>query len=170
MYRPDKIISGGQTGADIGGLIGAKRAGIKTGGTAPRGYKTEKGPQIQSLKYLGLVEHPSEHYRHRTQQIDMSKKEKASSRCAKARSGDWTAKLTDRASCGVRFFFGDTAPEALLKWLLELKEASSRWRRLPGVWRGANTLSWASCWSIFVGAALLAWGGLALCVCRPANA
>mgnify|MGYP000285953500 FL=1 len=68
MYRPDKIISGGQTGADIGGLIGAKRAGIKTGGTAPRGYKTEKGPQIQSLKYLGLVEHPSEHYRHRTQQ------------------------------------------------------------------------------------------------------
>ena len=68
MYRPDKIISGGQTGADIGGLIGAKRAGIKTGGTAPRGYKTEKGPQIQSLKSLGLVEHPSEHYRRRTQQ------------------------------------------------------------------------------------------------------
>ena len=55
-----------------------------------------------------------------------AEKEKASSRCASARSGDWTAKLTERASCGVRFFFGDTAPLALLKWLLELKEASSR--------------------------------------------
>jgi hypothetical protein len=82
-----------------------------------------------------------------------AEKEKASSRCASARSGDCTAKETLLASCGVRFFFGDTAPLARLKWLLELKEASSRWRRLPGVCSGASTESWASCWSI-----LLGWG------------
>ena len=58
--------------------------------------------------------------------METAEKEKASSRWASARSGDCTAKETDRASCGVRFFFGDTAPLARLKWLFELKEASSR--------------------------------------------
>ena len=33
-----KIISGGQTGADRGALEGARKAGIPTGGTAPKGY------------------------------------------------------------------------------------------------------------------------------------
>lgn len=68
MFRPEKIISGGQTGADIGGLVGAKRAGIKTGGTAPRGFKTEKGPQPEALAAFGLVSHPSPNYRDRTLQ------------------------------------------------------------------------------------------------------
>jgi hypothetical protein len=39
----EKIISGGQTGADMGGLIAAKRLRLKTGGCAPSGYKTERG-------------------------------------------------------------------------------------------------------------------------------
>ena len=30
-----KIISGGQTGADLGALVGARRIGLETGGTAP---------------------------------------------------------------------------------------------------------------------------------------
>ena len=34
-----KIISGGQTGVDEHGLLAAKEMGIKTGGTAPAGYK-----------------------------------------------------------------------------------------------------------------------------------
>ncbi|MEW8660690.1 MAG: putative molybdenum carrier protein [Candidatus Thiodiazotropha endolucinida] len=67
-HRPSKIISGGQTGADIGGLVGAKRAGIATGGYAPRGFKTEAGPQPETLKEFGLVELPSSHYKHRTKQ------------------------------------------------------------------------------------------------------
>lgn len=66
--RPQRIISGGQAGADIGGLVGAKRAGILTGGTAPKGYRTEKGPQVEALKSLGLVEHTSPNYRDRTSQ------------------------------------------------------------------------------------------------------
>lgn len=50
-----KIISGGQTGADRGGLEAGKELGIKTGGTAPPEFMTEKGPDI-TLKLFGLVE------------------------------------------------------------------------------------------------------------------
>ncbi len=63
--RPLKIISGGQTGADQGGLHGAVQIGIATGGTAPRGFKTELGPALW-LKDYGLVEHSSEEYPPRT--------------------------------------------------------------------------------------------------------
>lgn len=67
-FRPEKVISGGQTGADIGGLVGAKRAGIKTGGTAPRGFKTEIGDKPEELKAFGLVPHPSPRYKDRTKE------------------------------------------------------------------------------------------------------
>jgi len=50
-----KIISGGQTGADRGGLLAGELLGIETGGTAPPGFGTEKGPD-PTLKDLGLVE------------------------------------------------------------------------------------------------------------------
>ena len=52
--RLTKIISGGQTGADQGGLAGAKELGIATGGTAPKGYRTEAGnnPSLRDLYYL----------------------------------------------------------------------------------------------------------------------
>lgn len=45
-----KIISGGQTGADQGGLEAAEELGIETGGTAARSYMTENGPNLD-LKY-----------------------------------------------------------------------------------------------------------------------
>jgi hypothetical protein len=51
-----RVISGGQTGADLGGLLGAQAAGIKTGGTAPPRWMTEKGPAPHILRPLGLVE------------------------------------------------------------------------------------------------------------------
>lgn len=54
-----KIISGGQTGADKGGLLAAEALGIETGGTAPPNYQTEAGPDY-SLKSLGLVEGESD--------------------------------------------------------------------------------------------------------------
>lgn len=62
-----KVISGGQTGADRGGLEAAKTLGILTGGTAPKGYLTEKGPD-PSLKDFGLVESHSNDYAVRTKQ------------------------------------------------------------------------------------------------------
>ena len=66
QMRPQKIISGGQTGADLGGLVGARRVGIPTGGTAPKGYRTDAGPQPEVLRAFGLVEHASAAYPPRT--------------------------------------------------------------------------------------------------------
>lgn len=63
MIRPDKIISGGQTGADQGGLDAAMALGIPHGGSCPLGRRSEDGP-IPS-KYL-LKETQSEFYRDRT--------------------------------------------------------------------------------------------------------
>ena len=60
-----KIISGGQTGADRGALEAGKKLGIETGGTAPKGYRTEKGSDY-SLKNFGLIEHESFEYPPRT--------------------------------------------------------------------------------------------------------
>lgn len=61
----DRIISGGQTGADQAGLHAAKYLGIQTGGYAPKGWKTENGSD-PSLAEFGLVEHSSTNYKDRT--------------------------------------------------------------------------------------------------------
>lgn len=60
-----RIISGGQTGADQGGLLAARDCGIETGGTAPKGYRTEVGPDIR-LRDWGLTESFNSSYQHRT--------------------------------------------------------------------------------------------------------
>ena len=60
-----KIISGGQTGADQGGLEAGKRLGLETGGWIPKGWLTEKGSQPNLAKY-GLIEHTSSTYPPRT--------------------------------------------------------------------------------------------------------
>lgn len=61
------ILSGGQTGADQAGLICARALGLRTGGTAPKGYKTERGAQ-KRLKEFGLIESHSSDYSVRTRQ------------------------------------------------------------------------------------------------------
>lgn len=65
QVKIDKIISGGQTGADQGGLWAARALGIPTGGWAPHGWLTENGPQRALLESFRLVEH-SKGYRDRT--------------------------------------------------------------------------------------------------------
>lgn len=52
------VISGGQAGADIGGLEAAKSLGIKTGGSAPPRFKTEAGFRPDLGAVFGLTEHP----------------------------------------------------------------------------------------------------------------
>ena len=64
--RPKKIISGGQTGGDQGGLDGATRCGIPTGGWMPKGCLTEKGPRRDLLEKYGMREHRSPRYPDRT--------------------------------------------------------------------------------------------------------
>lgn len=61
-----KIISGGQTGADQGGLFAARDLGIPTGGTAPKHFKTENGYDPWLADY-GLVESKSPNYSIRTE-------------------------------------------------------------------------------------------------------
>lgn len=61
-----RIISGGQRGADHGALIAAKAAGIETCGWAPRGWRTEDGPDPELGSLYGLVEHGSADYPPRT--------------------------------------------------------------------------------------------------------
>ncbi len=83
----EKIISGGQTGADFGGLVGARACGLQTGGTAPLRYRTERGHN-PLLAAFGLVESPSSGYVARTEQ--------------NVRDSDGTVILGDLTSPGCR--------------------------------------------------------------------
>ena len=51
-----KIISGGQTGADFGGLAAAAKFGMETGGWMPPGFITEAGPKPHWAEHFGLKE------------------------------------------------------------------------------------------------------------------
>lgn len=60
-----RIISGGQTGVDQIGLKVGRMLDLETGGTAPKGWRTEEGPCYKLASY-GLVESVSSDYRVRT--------------------------------------------------------------------------------------------------------
>lgn len=55
----DKIISGGQTGADQAAWRAAKAFGIPTGGWVPQGYLAEDGPHPEFADSYGAIEMPS---------------------------------------------------------------------------------------------------------------
>jgi len=61
-----RVISGGQTGVDIAALKAAKKMGIQTGGTAPRGWLTLDGPRPEYADIFGMVECHRAGYAHRT--------------------------------------------------------------------------------------------------------
>lgn len=61
-----RIISGGQTGADQGGLRAAERLDLLTGGFAPKGFRTEEGNQPWLGTKFGLVETATTLYTQRT--------------------------------------------------------------------------------------------------------
>src|SRR4051812_35930033 len=62
----ERIVSGGQTGADQGGLEAAGRLGLATGGFMPKGYRTEDGPRPDLAARHGLVEAETPAYPERT--------------------------------------------------------------------------------------------------------
>lgn len=64
--RLERMISGGQTGADRGALAAAKATGIPTGGWMPRGFRAQDGPRPEFAVLYGLREHPSDRYPPRT--------------------------------------------------------------------------------------------------------
>ena len=59
-----KIVSGGQTGVDRGGLEAAISLGLPYGGWIPKGRLAEDGSV--PLKYVGMQEHSSSNYAVRT--------------------------------------------------------------------------------------------------------
>lgn len=61
-----KLISGGQSGADLGGVAAAYNLGIATGGTMPKGFLTEYGLKPKLSKIFDFVEHSSSKYPPRT--------------------------------------------------------------------------------------------------------
>lgn len=60
------VISGGQTGADQAVLRAARDCGYRTGGMAPRGYRTDEGAALW-LKEYDLTEGPHTSYAPRTE-------------------------------------------------------------------------------------------------------
>jgi len=62
----ERVISGGQTGADRAGLAAAKAAGIATGGWMPKGFLAQDGPRPLFAALYGLTEHASDRYPPRT--------------------------------------------------------------------------------------------------------
>lgn len=65
MLKFRRVISGGQTGADKAGLVCARAIGLETGGTAPKGWRTDEGPDPTLADY-GLIESASSDYKPRT--------------------------------------------------------------------------------------------------------
>lgn len=61
-----KVVSGGQTGADIAGLEVAKKFGFETGGMMPFGFKTLDGCRPEYKDIYGLTAHNSSSYVPRT--------------------------------------------------------------------------------------------------------
>lgn len=62
----EKVISGGQTGADRAGLIAARANGIKTGGWMPQGFLANDGTHPEFAERYGIVEMHSKRYPPRT--------------------------------------------------------------------------------------------------------
>jgi Circularly permutated YpsA SLOG family len=54
----ERIVSGGQSGADQAGWRAAKAQGIATGGRMPAGFLTEAGPRPDFAEMYGAVEMP----------------------------------------------------------------------------------------------------------------
>jgi hypothetical protein len=64
----DKIITGGQTGADQAAWRAAEAFGVPTGGWMPKGFLTEDGPRPEFASGYGAVEMPTDSYPARTEE------------------------------------------------------------------------------------------------------
>ena len=66
VMKIQKITSGGQTGADMGGLLAGESLGIPTGGFAAKGFRTELGPNQELGTRFHLEDTGVFNYIHRT--------------------------------------------------------------------------------------------------------
>ena len=63
----EMIISGGQTGADSGGLVAAVKLGLKTGGWMPKGFRRLDGKKPEMKQAFNMKEHSEWGYAPRTE-------------------------------------------------------------------------------------------------------
>jgi putative molybdenum carrier protein len=133
-----KIISGAQTGADQGGLEAGLTLRLETGGTVPRGRKTDVGPLTDAeMERFKLVEHTSPNYPPRTR--------------ANVRDSDGTVLFGRMTSPGCRLtlalcesynrpYLINPSPTELRRWadsrgIRVLNVAGNRERTNPGIRR-----------------------------------
>jgi hypothetical protein len=67
VQRLRKVISGGQTGADRTALECAQKLGLETGGTVPKGCRTDEGQDDTLVTRFGCIESSSAAYPPRTE-------------------------------------------------------------------------------------------------------
>lgn len=132
-----RIISGGQTGADQGGLRAAHVLGIPTGGYAPTGYQTERGPD-DTLASYGLVEYGD--YPARTKLNVRSSDGTLLVGNTSERGTGLTLDLCNRHQKPVfhlpQLDWDDTRPHVFAEWILRfntLNVAGNRESKNPGI-------------------------------------
>lgn len=110
----DKIISGGQSGADLGGLEAGKLLNIPTGGYAPKRYMTEYGVNMELKEKYNLIECSTSDYQYRT--------------IKNIENSDGTLIFSERTSSGSKFtahscremrkpYIINPSPEKFIIWL-----------------------------------------------------
>ena len=135
-----KLISGGQTGADISIVAVAKTLDLPIGGTVPAGWLTEAGAN-PALENLGFVQSASADYRIRTcQNVEQSD---ATLIFAVDPDSDGTRLTIDHARRNGKSFtvvnpFAPTASADVEQWLdatrpAVLNIAGNRESRAPGI-------------------------------------
>jgi hypothetical protein len=137
----ERVISGGQTGADRAALVAAKAAGIATGGWMPKGFRAQDGPHPEFAELYGMREHASDRYPPRTA---LNVKESDATLCF-ATDRDSPGEVLTRQMC-VRYGRphleiapnGSTTPEEVAEWLVRnnvrvLNVAGNTARTSPGI-------------------------------------
>ena len=138
----ERIISGGQTGADQAGLAVAKRLGISTGGYMPKGWLTEAGPRPDLGTTYGLEEAETAAYPERTERNVLASNGTVVFGDARSRGSMLTARLC-RDTASPALWSRSTAipsrpPSRLRAWIAEhdvrtLNVAGNRASQAPGI-------------------------------------
>ena len=135
-----KIISGGQTGADMGGLLAAQKCGIETGGWIPKGFQTENGLK-PDLADFGLKETTSVSYTPRTKYNVEDSDGTIRFAGNFASPGEICTRraiLANRKECIDVDFNNPTSPEKVAAWIKDkkievLNVAGNRESKCPGI-------------------------------------
>ena len=138
----ERVISGGQTGADQASLAVAKRLGISTGGCRPKGWLTEAGPRPDLGATYGLEEAETASYAERTERNVLASDGTVVFGDARSRGSMLTARLCGRHGKPCLLVPPDSDPVGaagkLRAWIVEqgartLNVAGNRASHAPGI-------------------------------------